>query len=114
MKLKIEVRPQEGDSTHSCVLDPVAQALRVAVGLPRNQHPHEGNRIYPGVTRYEAASGCSYLYASAGRTHVLCATPPAVAAWIKRWDETGEGEPFTFEIATHPRKPTMAESLGWF
>lgn len=104
MKLKIEVRPQEGDSTNVCTLDPVAQALRKAVGLKRAGHPHGAKGIRPGTSRSDAMAQPSRLYASGPLGIVECETPKEVRDWILRWDETGEGEPFDFEVVA--RKQT--------
>lgn len=93
-KLTINVRPQDGDSTNVCSLDPVAQALREAVGL---------SRATPATaSRFDAFAQPTRLYAVGARLTIMCDTPPAVAAWIKRWDATGEGAPFSFEVEAQP------------
>lgn len=101
-KITINVRPQEDDSTNICTMCPVAQALREAVGLER-------------ATMKTASRGAAFaqpdrLFALSEKMTVACDTPPDVTAKIKRWDATGEMEPFSFQVnAATGRLPAPIE-----
>ncbi len=101
MKTTVKVTPSEDDSTNFCSADPVAQALRVAVGLPRC--------TAATASRFEAMAQPSRLFARGPKGQVKCDTPRAVAEWIKHWDETGDGEPFEFDVTVGPRELVSTE-----
>ena len=98
MRLTVKVRPQAEDSTNVCTLAPVVQALREAVGLPRNQHPREDLKFYPGVTRMQAFEHSDRIFARGSKWQIACEPPKEVAQWMDRWHKTGEGESFDFEV----------------
>lgn len=105
MKLTIKVRPHEEDSTLSSSC-PVANALRVAVGLERCN--------LKTASRFSAAAGAIYLTAIGPKGTVICKTPLEVRDWIARWDMTGEGVEFDFEVETSGEKnPSNDKILGW-
>lgn len=105
MKLTVKVVPQASDASHMSTCCPVANALRVAVGLDRASPKT--------ASKYEACAGKNYLAATGPNGHVACATPPAVAKWIEWWDAMGEGEPFEFEVTALESRPSMSQMLGW-
>ena len=91
--MKIEVRPQKNDSTNVCTLCPVAQALLKAAGLPRAT-PADARRAI-------CMAQPDRLNIQSHRLRYAGPTPPKVAEWIKRWDATGEGDPFDFELESN-------------
>ena len=101
--MKVLVRPQADDSTNFSTADPVAQALRIAVGLPRC--------TAATARRIEAMAQPSRLFARGPSGQVKCETPKAVRDWIMRWDATGEGEPFEFEVEIGPVEEVSAGYL---
>jgi hypothetical protein len=103
MKTTVKVIPQSDDSTNFSTADPVAQALRVAVGLPRC--------TAATARRIEAMAQPSRLFARGPKGQVKCETPHAVRDWIMNWDETGEGEPFDFEVEIGPVAEVSADYL---
>lgn len=106
MKLTVKVRPHEEDSTCSSSCCPVANAPRIAVGLDRV--------TLKQASRFQASAGLNYLTAVGPLGTVLCNTPPEVSDWIRRYDLTGEGEPFDFEVeATNDGRPSNDRILGW-
>lgn len=106
MKLTIKVQPHEDDSTRMGSCCPVAQALRLAVGLERCT-------LKTG-SRFEAFAGAGYLTAIGPEGTILMSTPGEVSDWIRLWDETGEGEPISFEAETvSDPHPSNDKILGW-
>ena len=103
MKTTVKVIPQSDDSTNFSTADPVAQALRVAVGLPRC--------TAATARRIEAMAQPGRLFARGPKGQVKCETPEAVRDWILHWDETGKGKPFEFEVEIGKQEQVSAEWL---
>jgi hypothetical protein len=99
--MKITVTPHEDDSTNHCAADPIAQALREAVGLERC--------TAASASRFAAMAQPSRLFARGPKGQIMCETPRLVRDWIVDWDNGAGGEPITFDVEITPRTEVSSE-----
>lgn len=90
MKIKINVRPRDTDSTSICSICPVAQALREAVGLEYG--------TWQNASRFDAFAQPTRLFAVGPKGRIMCDTPREVADRIREYDVTGSCDEFSFEV----------------